>query len=141
MKFLKLMVIPVLAGLALPTVAVAEGSLAKPPASVLQLDITGKPGAVATSTIDVETGKYYRLSITSDGGDEVLFTSPALFDAIYLNQIVIDGAEVKMFGTGFKGVEVGQEGKNKVDISFVAIKPGDYAFLLNGTQAGTFHVH
>ena len=141
MRLVSRLAAPLLVALALPTAAMAEGNLAKPPATPLQLDIAGKPGAVAAGAIDIETGKYYRLTITSDGGDEVLFTSPALFDAVYLNQIIINGAELKMFGTGFKGVEVGQEGQNKVDISFVAIKPGDFAFMLNGKEAGTFHVH
>lgn len=141
MKFASRVAALVLVALSLPTAVMAEGSLAKPPATALQLDITGKPGAVAAGTIDIETGKYYRLTITSDGGDEVLFTAPGFFDAIYLNQIVVNDAEIKMFGTGIKGLEVGENIANKVDITFVAIKPGDFPFMLNGTDAGMLHVH
>lgn len=141
MKFAAKFAASALIALAFPTMTVAEGNLAKPPATAIEIAITGKPGATTAGTLDIETGKYYRLTITSDGGDEVLFTAPAFFNAVYLNQIVINGAEVKMFGTGFKGVEIGEEGQNKVDITFVAIKPGDFEFFFNDAVGGTLHVH
>jgi hypothetical protein len=135
--------IAVIAAVALPGAAMAEGNLAKTPATALKIEITGKPAAFSGDPIDVETGKYYRLTITSDGGDEVLFTSPDLFNNVWLNQIVVAGAEIKMLGTGFKGVEVGEQGPNEVAITFVAVKPGDFRFYLNDDEkpAGTFHVH
>ncbi len=129
---------------ALPSLVLAEGNLAQTPSTALALDITGANHAVSADTFDVETGRYYRLVITSDGGAEVLFTAPDLFNNVWLNQIVVAGAEIKMWGTGFKGVEVGQEGPNEVTISFVAIKPGDYGFFVtgdDGATGGTFHVH
>jgi hypothetical protein len=129
------------ATVAFATVALAEGNLAKTPATKVTIEIKGKPGAAGNKTVDVETGKYYNLVITSDGGDEVLFTAPAFFDGVYVNQIVVNGAEVKMFGTGFKGVEIGEDRPNEVSITFVAIKPADYPFLLNGKAGGTLHVH
>lgn len=127
-----------------PVAAQAEGNLAATPSTRIDLAITGGNHAVSTDAIDIETGKYYRLVITSDGGAEVLFTAPDLFNNIWLNQIVVAGAEIKMWGTGFKGVEVGEEGPNEVTITFVAIKPGDYEFFVTGEDAvtgGTFHVH
>lgn len=134
-----------LAALALaPLAARAEGNLAATPSTRIDLAITGAGHAVSTDVIDIETGKYYRLVITSDGGAEVLFTAPDLFNNVWLNQIVVAGAEIKLWGTGFKGLEVGEEGPNEVSITFVAIKPGDYEFFVtgdDGATGGTFHVH
>ena len=130
------------AALTLPTVGMAEGSLAKAPAAKVQIDITGKPGAVATNTVDIETGKYHDLTVTSDGVDEALFNAPQFFQNVWLNHIVVNDAEIKMFGTTLNaGVEVGQDQPNKVEIALVAIKSADYPFLLNGKMGGTLHVH
>ena len=129
------------ATLTLPTVGMAEGSLTKAPATKVQLDITGKPGTVANNTIDIETGKLYNLVVTSDGGDEVSITAPDLLNSIYLNQINVNDAEIRMWGSTFKVLEVGENQPNHVEMTFVAVKPGDFPFLLNGKMGGTFHVH
>jgi hypothetical protein len=129
------------ATLALPTVGMAEGTLAKTPATKVQIDIKGKPGAPSTDKVDIETGKYYNLIITSDGGDEVSITAPEFVNNIWLNQITVADAEIRMWGSSFKVLEVGQTAPNHVEITFVAIKPGDYPFSLNGKPGGTFHVH
>ena len=69
-------------GLALTPVAVmAEGNFAAPPAERLELSITGAGDALELSatTFEIETGRYYRLTVTSDGADEVLWAAPDLF--------------------------------------------------------------
>lgn len=125
---------------AFATSALAEGNLAATPSTPVQLDIIGTDAIASTDSIDIETGVYYRLTVTADGAAEVLFTSPDLFNNVWINQIVVAGAEIKMWGDGFKGLEVGEEGPNEVTITFVAIKPGDYTFYLNGEESGAFHV-
>ncbi len=126
---------------ALPSVGMAEGSLAKRPATPVRLDITGKPGVASPGMVDLETGKYYNLIITSDGGDEVSVTAPEFLDSIYLNQISVGDAEIRMWGSTFKVLEVGEHAANRVEITLVPIKPGDFTFSLDGKSGGTFHVH
>ena len=76
------------------------------------------------------------------GAAEVLFLSPDLFNNVWMNQIVAGGVEVKMWGDSVKGIEVGQGGPMEVAITFVPVRPGEYAFTLDGVTGvgGTFIV-
>ncbi len=127
-------------GLALsPVAALAEGNLAEPPAERLELSITGAGDALALSetTFELETGVYYRLTVTSDGADEVLWAAPDLFLNSWMNQVVINDLEVKLYGTHFQGVEF--DGPGTFFFSFVVVRPGEYAFTV-GDATGTFVV-
>lgn len=125
---------------ALSSTAFAEGRLYEFPSTPVELDIIGAGGIVDVSEFDLETGVYYQLVLTSDGAAEVEFSSPDLFNNSWVNQINIDDAEIKMWGDTFKAIEVGEEGPNTVSVTFLIIRPGEYAFYLNGEEAGMFHV-
>lgn len=126
---------------AAPSLALAQGNLAAPPATNLELSITGANAALSESTFTLQTGHYYRLTIITDGGAELLFTAPDLLNNSWLNQIVVSGIEIKLFGDTVKGIEVGEGGPGEVAITFVPVRPGEYSFFLGEDEAaGTFIV-
>ncbi len=129
---------------AVPTFAQVGGNLAATPAVNLELNLTGATPTLSATTFELVTGDYYRLTINTDGGAEVLFTSPTLFQNIWMNQIVVSGMEIKLWGAAaaVAGVEVGEGGAGAVAITFVPIRPGEYAFWLDEEAGigGTFIV-
>ncbi|MCW5712917.1 MAG: hypothetical protein KIT43_00180 [Bauldia sp.] len=120
------------------------GNLAAPPAVNIELALTGAGPALSETTFNLITGDYYRLTITTDGGAEVLFTAPTFMQNIWMNQIVVAGMEIKLFGgaAAVAGVEVGEGGAGNVQITFVPIRPGTYPFWLDEEAGigGTFIV-
>jgi hypothetical protein len=109
------------------------GNLAAPPAVNLVLALTGAAPALSETTFTLTTGEYYRLTITTDGGAEVLFTAATLFQNIWMNQIVVAGMEIKLWGAAaaVAGVEVGEGGAGDVAITFVPIRPGEFPFWID----------
>lgn len=79
----------------------------------------------------LETGKYYRWRIESDGGEEFLVKAPGLFRNAWINQVVINDIEVKPLG-GIEGVEFDDAGI--VDVWFVPIRPGNYEYYVDGYE-------
>ncbi len=135
-----------IAALAATTLAVAPiatqaaGNLATQP-TTLELDINGRTLTFNQNEFQLETGKYYRLVVTSDGTEEVMFQSPELFRNAWVNQIVFSELEYHANG-GFYGVEF--DGEGEVVIFFIPIRPGNYDFFVPGFEdrglRGTFVV-
>ena len=124
----------------LPLSAVAEGNLAAQP-TTLTLEIDGAALTFSETEYQVETGKYYKWEITSDGLEEVMIQAPDLFRNSWINQIVIDEREVHTSGAIY-GIEFDDEGT--VVIFFVPIRPGNYEFFARNFEQrgllGTFIV-
>lgn len=118
----------------------AAGNLATQP-TTLELDINGRTLTFNTNEFQLETGKYYRLVVTSDGAEEVMFQSPELFRNAWVNQIVFSELEYHANG-GFYGIEF--DGEGEVVIFFIPIRPGNYEFFVPGYEdrglLGTFVV-
>lgn len=112
------------------TAAEAAGNLATKPTR-LEVAIN-KDLQFSKKEFQLETGKYYRLTVDSKAGDEVMFVSPDLFRNAWISQIVIAGIEVHPMG-GIEGIEFDEDGK--VDIYFVPIRTGDFTFGLKGHEA------
>ena len=123
-----------------PATAIAEGNLAAQP-ETLVLEINGAALTFSATEYQIETGKYYRWEITSDGIEEVMIRAPDLFRNSWINQIIIDEREVHTSGAIY-GVEFDDEGT--VLIFFVPIRPGNYDFFAPGFEErgllGTFVV-
>ena len=123
-----------------PVAAIAEGNLAAQP-TTLTLDIDGVALAFSETEYELETGKYYKWEITSDGVEELMIQAPDLFRNSWINQIVIDEREVHTSGAIY-GIEFDDEGT--VAIFFVPIRPGNYEFFAPGYEQrgllGTFIV-
>jgi uncharacterized cupredoxin-like copper-binding protein len=108
--------------------ASAEGNFAsKPtrlPTLVLKKDLT-----MSEKEYRLSTGKYYRWSIESQGGEEFLVQAPGLIRNSWIDQVVINNIEVMPLG-GIHGVEFDDPGT--ADIWFVPLRPGDYEFYVAG---------
>lgn len=110
--------------------AVAEGNLAVQPTD-LELAIDGRNLTFSQTEFQLETGKYYRWVITSDGLEEFMVQAHDLFRNSWVNQIVINDLEVHTFGAIY-GVEFDDEGE--IAVYFIPIRPGDYEFIVPGFE-------
>lgn len=100
-------------------------------ATPLEIEIDGAALTFSATEFELETGKPYALSITSDGVEELMVQAPDLWRNSWINQIVIDDLEVKVNGP-FYGIEWDDEGT--VTISFVPLRPGNYEFFAPGYE-------
>jgi hypothetical protein len=121
---------------ALPEAA-AEGNLARRAERLETLTIDAAKG-FSNKSYQLETGKYYRLRIVSDGRDEYSFRFPGLSRNAWFDQIVIEDKEVKTFG-GVYSLEYDDEGE--IDVYFIPIRPGTYeSFVENYRESGMLGV-
>lgn len=81
----------------------------------------------------LQSGGYYRLEIISDGTQEIAVEGPGLFRNIWVNEIVINELEVRPLG--LDSIEFDDEGT--VEMSFIAITPGQYDLRIRGTTGET----
>lgn len=86
--------------------------------------------------IDLESGKYYELEIEADGSAELALSGAGFFRAIWVDEVVINGLEVRPLG--LDSVEFDDAGE--MEIGFVAIKPGSYSLSVPGSTGDTQRV-
>ena len=108
----------------------AEGNLAAAPETLQPLVLDGAGLSMAPIEYALETGKYYRWEISSDGLEEFALMAPELWRNSWINQVVIDDLEVKPMG--LYSVEFDDEGT--IEIWFVPIRPGRYDFWIDGYE-------
>lgn len=70
----------------------------------------------------LKSGTYYEVEITSDGSQELALSGPAFFRAIWIDEIVIEGIEIRPLG--LDSVEFDEAGT--MELGFIAIRPGTY---------------
>ena len=87
----------------------------------------GKP--LAEGAITLKSGTMYELEIEADGTGELGLEGPGFFRAIWVNEVVINGLEVRPFG--LESVEFDEAGE--MEIEFLAIKPGQYFLRIPGS--------
>jgi hypothetical protein len=92
---------------------------------------SGKP--LADAPWDLQSGAYYEVEITSDGSQELALAGPEFFRAVWIDEVVIDGLEVRPLA--LDSVEFDDEGTMR--ITFVAIKPGRYQLRIPGSTGET----
>ena len=130
----------VLAILILPASVLAEGNLATRAERLPELAIDGAKGFSVTS-YEIETGKFSRWRIVSNGRDDYKLLAPELMRNSWVEQVSIEDKEVKPLG-GLYAVEFDDEGE--IDIYFVPIRPGTYEFYIENMREdgmlGTFVV-
>ena len=105
----------------------AEGNLASR-ATEIELNIDTVDLKFSQDTWELETGKYYILSVSSDGNEEIQVVAPELFRNSWLNQIVVNDLETKAYG--LYSIEFDDAGT--FEISFVPIRPGEYEIYVPG---------
>lgn len=88
---------------------------------------SGKP--VADGPLMLKSGKLYEIEIVSDGSAELALEGSGFFRAIWVNEVVVNGLEIRPFG--LESVEFDEEGT--MELEFLAIKPGRYFLRQPGT--------
>lgn len=90
-----------------------------------------KPLAEAPYTL--KSGKYYKLTIISDGSGELAIGGSGFFRNIWVDEVVINDIEVRPFG--IESLEFDDEGE--AEIKFIAIRPGRYELRIPGTTGAS----
>ncbi len=123
-----------------PPETAAEGNLARRAERLAELKIDAASG-FSIKSYQLETGKFYRLRVISDGRDEYSFRFPELSRDAWFDQIVIEDREVKPHG-GVYSFEFDDEGG--IDVYFIPIRPGTYEFFVENYREsgmlGTFEI-
>ena len=88
---------------------------------------------LADAPLVLKSGTYYEIEIEADGSQELALEGAAFFRAIWIDEIVINGLEVRPLG--LSSVEFDEEGV--MEIGFVAIKPGRYVLSVPGATGET----
>lgn len=91
----------------------------------------GEP--IATGPWVLKSGTYYEFEIIGDGSQELALVGPEFFRAIWIDEIVVEGLEIRPLG--LDSVEFDEAGE--MEIGFVAIKPGRYYMKIPGTTGET----
>lgn len=81
----------------------------------------------------LQSGGYYTIEIISDGTQEIAIEGPGLFRNVWVNEVVINDLEVRPLG--LDSIEFDDAGT--VELSFVAITPGQYDIRIRGTTGDT----
>lgn len=122
-------------GLALSLAAVAAqaqvgGNLAAGPPLDIHLEIaTGADGPMLSTTgLDLVTGEYYRLNVTSDGAEPWRFVVDDLLRSSHLRLVTINGIEVHLQAMAFRAIEFDVGGT--AQFSFTPIRTGAFGFIV-----------
>jgi hypothetical protein len=119
--------------------AAAEGNLARRAERLEPLLVDAANGFSKTSYV-IETGKFYRWRVESDGRDQYRIVAPELFQNSWIDHISIDGKAIEPIG--LQAIEFDDEGE--IDVFFLAIRPGSYEFYVPNLRSqgfsGTFEI-
>ena len=77
----------------------------------------------------LKSGTYYEVEIEGDGSQELALVAPDFFRAIWIDEIVVEGLEIRPLG--LDSVEFDEAGT--MEIGFIAIKPGRYVMRVPGS--------
>ena len=91
----------------------------------------GEP--IASAPWVLKSGTYYEFEIQGDGSQELALVGPEFFRAIWIDEIVVEGLEIRPLG--LDSVEFDEAGE--MEIGFIAIKPGAYYMKIPGTTGDT----
>lgn len=88
---------------------------------------------LADAPWELKSGTYYEFEIQGDGSQELALVGPGFFRAIWLDEIVVEGLEIRPLG--LDSIEFDEAGE--MEIGFVAIKPGSYYLKVPGSTGET----
>jgi hypothetical protein len=126
-------VLILVAAMALPGLAGAEGYLAQKPERLPDLELgLGETGyGVSHKDYALTTGKAYRLKIKSTGQKECAWAAPEFANTIWLRKVEVAHVEVKASHV----YEIEMEREGEAELFFVPIRPGEYAWGCRGLEA------
>ena len=82
---------------------------------------------------ELVSGTYYEVEIVGDGSQELALAGPEFFRAIWIDEIVVEGLEIRPLGVA--SIEFDEAGT--MEIGFLAVVPGRYALAVPGTTGET----
>ena len=88
---------------------------------------------LAEASWELKSGTYYEFEIEADGSQELALVGSEFFRAIWIDEIVIEGLEIRPLG--LDSVEFDEAGT--MEIGFLAIKPGKYYLKVPGSTGET----
>ena len=88
---------------------------------------------IAEAPLMLKSGTVYEIEIEADGSAELALAGSGFFRAIWINEIVINGLEIRPFG--IESVEFDEAGT--MEIEFLAINPGSYELRQPGSTGDT----
>ena len=88
---------------------------------------------LADAPWELTSGTYYEFEIQGDGSQELALVGPEFFRAIWIDEIVVEGLEIRPLG--LDSIEFDEAGE--MEIGFVAIKPGRYYMKVQGSTGET----
>lgn len=91
----------------------------------------GEP--ISESPWTLKSGTYYEFEIIGDGSQELALIGPEFFRAIWIDEIVVAGLEIRPLG--LDSIEFDEAGE--MEIGFIAIKPGRYYMKIPQTTGET----
>lgn len=91
----------------------------------------GEPISSAPWTL--KSGTYYEFEIQGDGSQELALVGPEFFRAIWIDEIVVEGLEIRPLG--LDSIEFDEAGE--MEIGFIALKPGSYYIKVPGSTGET----
>jgi hypothetical protein len=77
----------------------------------------------------LKSGTYYEVEIEGDGSQELALVGPGFFRAIWIDEIVVEGLEIRPLG--LDSVEFDEAGT--MEVGFIAIRPGSYVLMVPGS--------
>jgi hypothetical protein len=127
------LILILIAAMALPGLAGAEGYLAQKPERLPDLVLgLGETGyGVSQKDYALTTGKAYRLKIKSTGQKECAWATPELANYIWLRKVEVAHVEIKASHV----YEIEMEREGEAELYFVPIRPGEYAWGCRGLEA------
>lgn len=128
--FLACLSVPVSANEDKPTFGQAGVLSNKNRGDIPKLKLSAGEPLLDVGKITLKSGTYYELEIEADGSQELALTGNDFFRAIWIDEIVIEGIEIRPLG--IDSLEFDEAGK--AEISFLAIKPGRYTLGVPGSQ-------
>ena len=81
----------------------------------------------------LKSGSYYEFEIQGDGSQELALVGPEFFRAIWIDEIVVEGLEIRPLG--LDSIEFDEAGE--MEIGFIALKPGAYYIKIPGSTGET----
>jgi uncharacterized cupredoxin-like copper-binding protein len=85
---------------------------------------------MSQKSFELETGKAYRLEISSMGFKEYEFEAEDFFRNVWIRKIEVEGIEIDT--SILNEIEFEREGE--IEIQFVPIRPGNYEFEIEGLR-------
>jgi len=111
------------------TVAVAQSGLVGKAVELPPILLSsGMP--LAEKPLELEAGVYYEIIIEADGSAEMAISGAEFFRNLWIDEIVINDIEIRPLG--LDSIEFDDEGS--AEISFIAIKPGQFELRAPGVQ-------